>query len=89
MNSYDEHPVKLFNECGIPFTFCLDNWLLSGDFDHQPDPNGELIEAAKLIGWHNVKKAMISGAKAAFSPIIDQPWIDQYSKKLEALFSAK
>jgi len=81
--------VKLFNKFGIPFTFCMDNWLLSGDFDHQPDPNGELIEAAKLIGWLDVKKAMITGAKSAFSPIIDEAWIDQYSKKLDAVFSTK
>ena len=49
MKNYDEHPVKLFDKYGVPFTFCMDNWLLSGDLEHQPDPNQELIIGARVI----------------------------------------
>ena len=71
---------------GAPFTLCMDNWLLSGDLHHQPDPNQELLEASKLIGWSGVKKALISGARAAFSPVIDDNWIANYEKQLENVF---
>ena len=86
VKSYEEHPVKIFDKYGIPFTFCMDNWLLSGDLKHQPDPNKELIIGAKLLGWTSVKKSLINGAKAAFSPSIDDKWIHEYVVKLDQLF---
>ena len=86
VRSYDEHPVKIFEKHGIPFSFCMDNWLLSGDLRHQPDPNKELIIGSKLLGWNCVKKALINGVKAAFSPSIDDEWMQNYVSKLDELF---
>lgn len=70
----------------ISYSFCMDNWLLSGDLDHQPDPNGELVIASKLVGWKCVEKALLNGAKAAFSPQIDENWLQEYKSKLASLF---
>ena len=50
VKSYEEHPVKMFYEHSVAFSLSMDNWLLSGDMEHQPDPNHELIRAAELIG---------------------------------------
>ena len=50
VNSYEDHPVKLFHQFGVPFSFSMDNWLLSGDLDNQPNPDHELIEATEIIG---------------------------------------
>ena len=58
MKSYEEHPIKIFSEHKIPFSLCMDNWLLSGDLKHQPDPNQEILVASKLIGWKNLKYCM-------------------------------
>ena len=64
----------------------MDNWLLSGDLNNQPDPNQELIIGAKLLGWKSIQKSLVNGAKAAFSPSIDDAWIDNYIAKLDDLF---
>ena len=53
---------------------------------HQPDPNQELIIGAKLLGWKSVKRALLSGAKAAFSPSIDDTWILDYKSRLDDIF---
>jgi len=86
VKNYDEHPVKLFDKYEVPFTFCMDNWLLSGDLEHQPDPNQELIMGAKLLGWKSIRKALVCGAKAAFSPSIDDNWILDYTAQLAVIF---
>ena len=67
----------------------MDNWLLSGDKSHEVDPNNELIQASKLIGWKGVKNALINGAKGAFSPVIDENWIKGYEKRLSDIFAEK
>ena len=83
VKSYEDHPVKLFAAHGVPFVFCLDNWLLSGDINHQPDPNQEIIKGAELIGWEKVKEALVFGAKAAFSPSVDKEWIKKLICQIE------
>ena len=50
VKSYEDHPVKLFRKYGVPYSFSMDNWLLSGDLDNQPNPNHELIKATEIIG---------------------------------------
>ena len=50
VKSYEDHPVKLFHQFGVPFSFSMDNWLLSGDMDNQPNPDHELIKATEIIG---------------------------------------
>ena len=67
----------------------MDNWLLSGDKSHEVDPNNELIQASKLIGWKGVKNALINGAKGVFSPVIDENWIKGYEKRLCDIFAKK
>ena len=76
----------LFEKHNLPFCLCMDNWLLSGDLKHQPDPNHELMIASKLIGWASVKKSLLHSAKAAFSPNIDDKWLENYEQKLTDLF---
>lgn len=89
MQSYEQHPVKLLEKSGIPYAFCMDNWLLSGDALRQPDPNTELLIASKLVGWKAVKKALMNGALSAFSPQLDSNWIDAFRKTLDRLFDEK
>ena len=87
VKSYQDHPVKHFAACEVPFHFSMDNWLLSGDKEYQPDPNLELIRGAEVIGWEKVKQSLISGAKAAFSPSVDQDWVENYVKQIERVFN--
>ena len=65
----------------------MDNWFLSGDMEHQPGPNHELIRAFDLIGKDGIKKAMKNGARAAFSPVVDAAWINAYDQKIDSIFS--
>ena len=41
---------------------------------------------AKLLGWKSIKKALVCGAKAAFSPSIDDNWILDYTAQLAVIF---
>ena len=89
VKNYEEHPIKLFHEYNVPFNLCMDNWLLSGDKLNEVEPNNELKIASKLIGWSGVKEALISGAKSAFSPIVDEIWIQNYVKTLDEVFEER
>ena len=86
VKSYAEHPVKSFYEFSIPFSFCMDNWFLSGDMNYQPEPNYELMRAFELIGEVGTKEALKNGARAAFSPVVDEEWIATYVNQIDSIF---
>lgn len=87
VKSYKDHPVKHFYELGLPFSLSMDNWLLSGDTDHCPDPGMELVQLARITEtWNSVKTSLINGAKAAFSPKIDDNWIHDFVAKIDKIF---
>ncbi len=107
--SYEEHPARLFYEHGLRFALSMDNWFLSGDFDHVPDPAGELCHLHSVIGktslqvlkriihilfigspqetWRVIRKSLLDGARAAFSPEIDDNWIRNFREKIDRILT--
>ena len=45
---FAEHPVRVFHECGLPFSLSCDNLLLSGDKpEAPPSPVGEILHLGR------------------------------------------
>ena len=81
--NYSGHPVRLMHEKGVSFSLSSDNLLLSGDHLHAPSPTAELLHLVHDVGlgWDAARKAVIDGLRAAFSPSVNEEFI----QKMEGL----
>ena len=77
--NYREHPVKIMQELGVAFSLSSDNLLLSGDHLHAPSPTAEVLHLVHDVGlgWEAAKLSIINGLKSAFSPTVDQEFIEK------------
>ena len=82
--NYSMHPVKIMQEQGVAFTLSSDNLLLSGDQDHAPSPTAEILHLVHDVGlgWEAAKWSVIHGLKSAFSPAIDEDFIERIMLEL-------
>ena len=83
--NYSVHPVKLMHQLGVSFSLSSDNLLLSGDTNHAPSPTAELLHLIYDVGlgWDAAREAVINGLKAAFSPEVDEKFIENVRLKLQ------
>ena len=84
MANYSVHPVKILQERGVKFSLSSDNLLLSGDQTEAPSPTGELLHLVHQVGlgWEVARQSVISGLRAAFSPRVDQRFIQSVEDRL-------
>ena len=84
MANYSVHPVKILQERGVKFSLSSDNLLLSGDKDHAPSPTGELLRLVHQVGlgWEAARESVLSGLRAAFSPRVDEKFIQSVEEQL-------
>eukprot|EP00090_Calanus_glacialis_P013354 TRINITY_DN21991_c0_g1_i1.p1 TRINITY_DN21991_c0_g1~~TRINITY_DN21991_c0_g1_i1.p1 ORF type:complete len:375 (-),score=92.69 TRINITY_DN21991_c0_g1_i1:75-1199(-) len=82
--NYSVHPVRVMQQQGVAFSLSSDNLLLSGDHAHAPSPTAEILHLVNDVGlgWEAAKWSIINGLKSAFSPSVDQEFIDQTLQKL-------
>eukprot|EP00092_Neocalanus_flemingeri_P024964 GFUD01027076.1.p1 GENE.GFUD01027076.1~~GFUD01027076.1.p1 ORF type:complete len:405 (+),score=79.62 GFUD01027076.1:36-1250(+) len=82
--NYSVHPVKTMQEQGVAFSLSSDNLLLSGDHAHAPSPTAEVLHLVYDVGlgWEAAKMSIINGLKSAFSPVVDQEFIERIEQKL-------
>ena len=75
--NYSVHPVKILHERGVKFSLSSDNLLLSGDLAQAPSPTGELLHLVHHVGlgWEVARQSVLSGLRAAFSPGVDERFI--------------
>jgi len=87
VKNYAEHPVKLLQESGVQYSLSCDNLLLSGDKQHAPSPTAELLHLALDVGlgWPAARASVIKGLKAAFSPTVNQSFIDAVQKRIDLI----
>ena len=85
VSNYSVHPVKVMQEQGVAFSLSSDNLLLSGDHDHAPSPTAEVLHLVHDVGlgWETARISIINGLKSAFSPIIDQEFIEKTLLELQ------
>ena len=76
---------------GVQFTLSSDNLLLSGDEQHLVSPTGEIVRLVRDVGleWEAVKTSVLCGAAAAFSPAVDEAWVDRLRRDIDAVLSSE
>lgn len=82
--NYGVHPVKLLQEAGVQYSLSSDNLLLSGDLAHRPGPTAEILHLVRDVGlgWPAARQSVLAGLRAAFSPRVDQTFIDKVDKRM-------